>query len=164
MTPLPRDHARAIAFAAQRLDRRSTAEEGGALEAALEGAGFIRTLGGVDVYLALHARVADFERAHLDAATADRRTQVLPSARGCIYLVPKSYADDALGLAEHLTAPRMRREHDKAGIEPGELERVGEAVLELLADGPRSTHALRKELPEGTVRGLGEVGKKIGVS
>ncbi|MEO1083197.1 MAG: crosslink repair DNA glycosylase YcaQ family protein [Acidobacteriota bacterium] len=164
MAPLPRDHARAIAFAAQHLDRRATADDRGALEGALEGAGFVRTLGGVDVYLALHARLADFERSHLDAAAADRRAQVLPAARGCIYLVPRTYASDALSLAEHLTAPRMRREHDKAGIAAGELERVADAVLDVLDDGPRGTHELRKELPDGLVRRLGEPGKKIGVS
>ncbi|MEO1369547.1 MAG: crosslink repair DNA glycosylase YcaQ family protein [Acidobacteriota bacterium] len=164
MAPLSRHHARAVAVAAQHLDRPSAAAEAGALESVLEAAGFVRTLGGVDVYLALHARLADFERGHLDGATADRRTQILPSARGCIYLVPRRYSSDALSLAEHLSAPRMRREHDKAGIEPGELERLGEAVLDLLADGPSSTHELRKALPEGAVRALGEAGKKIGLS
>ncbi|MEM1183217.1 MAG: crosslink repair DNA glycosylase YcaQ family protein [Acidobacteriota bacterium] len=161
---LTRHHARAIALAAQRLDRPASAGDPAALESTLEEAGFVRTLGGVDVYLALHARVGDLERHHLDDAAAERRAQVLPSARGCIYLVPQRFAGDALSLAEHLTAPRSRRELDKAGVEPGEIDRVGSAVLEVLSDGPLGTQALRKNLPEGLVRSLGDVGKKIGVS
>ena len=41
---------------------------------------------------------------------------------------------------------------------------MGEAVLKALRKGPLSTDALRKALPEGTVRSLGDKGKKVGIS
>jgi hypothetical protein len=45
------------------------------------------------------------------------------------------------------------------------VEQLGKAVLETLAArGPLTTDALRKALPEGSVRSLGAAGKKVGIS
>lgn len=131
----------------------------------IEETGFVRTLGGVDVYLAVRARVPGMARADLDGAVAARTLQVVPAVRGCIYLVPRRDVGLALKVADLLSRSRADREHERAGIRGGELEAVGEAVLALLAEaGALTTDALRRDLPEGTVRSLGEAGKKVGIS
>lgn len=136
-----------------------------ALTERLAGSGFLRTLGGVDVYLAARARVPGLSRADLDAAVAARELQVVPAVRGCIYLVPRRDVPLALRVASLLSHKRSEREQEKAGIRPGELDDVGRAVLELLQDrGPQKPGGLRRKLPKGTVRSLGSAGKKVGLS
>jgi len=138
---------------------------GDILVEALASAGFVRTLGGVDVYLAARARVPGMSQADLDAAVAARDLQVVPSVRGCIYLVPRRYVPLALRVASRLSHQRSEREQEKAGIRPGELDDVGRAVLSLLRDrGPQKPALLRRLLPKGTVRSLGSAGKKVGIS
>jgi hypothetical protein len=140
-------------------------QPGRTVAAALEETGFVRTLGGVDVYLAVRARVPGLRREDLDAAVAAAEAQVIPAVRGCMYLVPRRDVPLALRVAEILSRPRDEREHAKAGIRPGEVEELGAAVLQVLAArGPLTTDALRKALPAGAVRSLGEAGKKLGIS
>ncbi|HEX3525516.1 MAG TPA: crosslink repair DNA glycosylase YcaQ family protein [Thermoanaerobaculia bacterium] len=135
------------------------------IAAVLEETGFVRTLGGVDVYLAVRARVPGMRRADLDAVVAAGEAQIIPAVRGCMYLVPRRDVPLSLRVAEMLTRSRDEREHAKLGIRPGELEEIGAAVLQTLGErGPLTTDALRKALPEGTVRSLGDIGKKVGVS
>lgn len=151
---------RAAAVAAQLLNRKSRD-----LGEVLEKAGFVRTLGGVDVYLALQARIPNFQARELDVAVAGARAQVIPAARGCIYLVARSQVPDTLAFAALQRASRDAREYDKAGIKKGELERVGKAVVSFLREqGPLSTTQLRSRLPQGSFRSLGEAGKKVGLS
>lgn len=155
------DDARRIAVAAQLLDRPSA----GSVTEVLERTGFVRTLGGADVYLAVRARRPGLTRAELDAAAAAGEAQVLPAVRGCMYLVPRRHSALCLRVADLLSRTRAEREHEKAGIRPGEVEAVAEAALANLgARGPLTTDALRRALPEGTVRSLGEAGKKVGIS
>lgn len=126
--------------------------------------GWVRTIGGVDVYLAFRSRMARFRRVALDAAVGDGRLRVSPAVRGCIYLVPEEDQALALRVAEQLTARRTARDWEKCGVEPAEIERAGEAIVEALAQGPLTTSQIRGELPDGAVRSLGEAGKKIGLS
>lgn len=137
---------------------------GGAIEDVVAATGWVRTLGGVDVYLAVRARVPGLTRAALDQAASEQRVMVSPSARSCIYLVPRAHAALALRLADDLSRKRTERDLDRVSVGLPELQRVAEAVVTALAAGPMSTDALRKALPAGTVRSLGEAGKKAGIS
>jgi hypothetical protein len=131
----------------------------------LEETGFVRTLGGVDIYIAVRARVPGMRRADLDAVVAANEAQVVPAARGCMYLVPRRDVPLALRVADLLSSSRAARDQEKAGIRPGEVEEVARAVLRKLDEGvPMTTDALRKALPAGTVRSLGEAGRKVGIS
>jgi hypothetical protein len=130
----------------------------------LERAGFVRTLGGVDAYLSLRARAPGLTREAIDAAVAKSAAQVVPAVRGCIYLVARRDVGSCLRVAGDLTADRTAKELDKAGVKKGELAKVGKAVVAALAKGPLSTDAIKKALPEGVVRSLGEAGKKVGIS
>jgi hypothetical protein len=138
---------------------------GRSIVSALEETGFVRTLGGVDVYLAVRARVPGMRRADLDEAVAAGEAQVTPAVRGCMYLVPRRDVPLALRVASLLNRSRDEREHQKAGIRPGEVEEVAQAALQVLAErGPLTTDALRRAMPTGSVRSLGEQEKKVGIS
>lgn len=136
----------------------------GSIEEVVAATGWPRTLGGVDVYLAVRARVPGMRRRDLDEAVEQSRLQVVPAVRGCIYVVPRSHVALVLRVAEELSSKRTEREHEKAGISQKELAGVAEAVVAALSKGPLSTDGLRKALPAGVVRSLGEAGKKIGIS
>ena len=145
--------------------RQGLAEPGkGSIEEILAATSWPRTLGGVDVYLAVRARIPGLRRQELDEAVAQSRLQVIPAVRGCIYLVPRAQVPLVLRIAEDQARKRMDREMEKVGVEQSELADIGEAVLKALRKGPMTTDALRKALPEGTVRSLGEKGKKVGIS
>jgi hypothetical protein len=155
---LTSEQARRAMVAAQSLGA------GGTITDVLERTGFVRTLGGIDVYLALRARIPTLARADLDVAAANGEVQIVPAVRGCMYLVPRAHVPLALRVAELLSSGRAEREHAKAGIRPGEVDELGHAVLEALGARSLSTDAVRKALPEGAVRSLGPAGKKVGVS
>jgi hypothetical protein len=136
----------------------------GSLEDLVAATSWPRTLGGVDVYLAVRARVPGLRRQELDEAVAQSRLQVIPAVRGCIYLVPRAQVPLMLRFAEDQARKRSEKELEKVGVPLSEVAEVGEAVLKALRKGPLTTDALRKALPEGVVRSLGEKGKKVGMS
>lgn len=141
------------------------APPGRSVLSALEETGFVRTLGGVDVYLALRARMPELRREDLDAAVAAGEAHVTPAVRGCMYLVPRRDVPLALRVADLLSRSRAERDQEKAGIRPGEVEEVAKAVLQVLGErGPLTTDALRRAMPAGSIRSLGETGKKVGIS
>ncbi|KFE70306.1 DNA glycosylase AlkZ-like family protein [Hyalangium minutum] len=145
--------------------RQGLAEPGkGSIEETLAATSWPRTLGGVDVYLAVRARLPGLRRQDLDEAVAQSRIQVIPAVRGCIYVVPRAQVPLVLRIAEDQARKRMDKEMEKVGVPQSELSGIGEAVLKVLRKGPLTTDALRKALPEGTVRSLGEKGKKVGIS
>jgi hypothetical protein len=158
---IDREALRAVRFLAQGFPPPSKTN----VKTTLERTGFVRTLGGVEAYVALHARVPDLKRADVDATIDRVDAQVLPAARGCMYVVPRRDAAACLMLANELGRASRKTEQEKVGIKKGELEKAGKAIADFLAKkGPQTTDALRKGLPEGTVRSLGDLGKKHGVS
>lgn len=154
------EQARAVAIAAQGLDRSL-----GGVASVLEQAGLVRTLGGIEAYLALCARGAEITPDAVHAAVERRAACVVPAARGCMYLAPARDVAASLALADSLSSGRAAREHERAGIQPGEVEALGQRVAAVLDRlGPLTTDAIRKALPEGSVRSLGEQGRKIGIA
>src|SRR5689334_20803143 len=69
---------------------------GGSLAEAIGASGWLRTLGGVDVYLAARARRPAMKRADLDRLVDLGELRVAPAARGCIYLVPGGLVPDLM--------------------------------------------------------------------
>ncbi|MCB9559148.1 MAG: winged helix DNA-binding domain-containing protein [Kofleriaceae bacterium] len=126
--------------------------------------GWLRTLGGVDVYLAARARVPGLGRATLDALVDAGRLRVIPAVRGCVYLVPAAHVPLALAVADDAWRKRTDRDVAKAGTSWREIEEVGRAVMRVLGAGAATTDAIRRALPDGAVRGLGEAGKRAGVT
>lgn len=137
----------------------------GSIDEVIGATGWLRTLGGADVYLAARARRPGMKRAELDAANEAGQVRVSPAVRGCIYLVPARHAPLALRVAEDQHRKKIDRELEKAGTSVKEVTELGVPVLATLAaKGALTTDALRKAAPEGAVRSLGEQGKKAGVS
>jgi hypothetical protein len=137
---------------------------GGAVDAVVAATGWPRTLGGSDVYLAVRARVPGMPRQALDEAVQTGKLQVVPAVRGCIYLVPRAEVPLVMRVAEEQYRKRTERELQKVGVDAAELKAVGAEVVKVLAGGPLAPDALRQALPEGSVRSLGEKGKKLGMS
>lgn len=130
---------------------------------ALHQFGPVRTLGGVEAYLALRARVKGLRAEDVHAAVSAGDALVMQAMRGCMYLVGREQVPLLRWLAGWLNKPRLAREREKAGIRPGELEKLGDRVIEALrTEGPLTTDGLKKALPKDAVRPLGEAGKKVG--
>jgi hypothetical protein len=127
----------------------------------LDRAGWSRSVGGVGPYLTLFAR-ARTSREAADAAVKALEIHELPAARGCTYVLPAS--DFALGLtvgrsfgeAEMKTAAKL-------GVTDDEIERLCDAVVGALADGPLEPDAIRAATG-GASRSLGEEGKRKGLT
>lgn len=127
--------------------------------------GWLRTLGGVDAYLAIHARQRGMPRAFVDDVVHRGDLRVVPAVRGCVYLAPRADVDLCLAVADLQSRARVAREHAKAGIEKGEIDEVAAAALATLkSQGQLTTDALRRAMPHGVVRSLGDAGKKAGIS
>lgn len=159
----PIDAVRSVWFARQGLGPAS-ANASLPIAKSVAKSGWLRTLGGGDVYIAARARRSGMRRAELDDATASHALRVLPAVRGCIYLVPEEHADVALRFAEGIWKRRTDRDLVKVGATWKELEALATAVRAALEKGPLSTDALRRALPKDAVKSLGELGKKIGMS
>ncbi len=133
------------------------------LTAILGKTGWLRTLGGADVYLAARARRPKMKRAELDAAVEKGELCVVPAARGCIYLVPRAaVANLAAHNAEGWLAATAK-DLGKLGKTMDVVETLAPAVREALAAGPLTTDAMRKAIGK-EVPSFGEAGKKIGVA
>lgn len=156
--------ARARAFWFQRQGLALPAPTSADLAHVIARTGWLRTLGGADVYLAARARVLGLGRAQMDAAVAAGALRVIPAVRGCIYLVPGADAPWVLRVAEEAWRPRAEREVDKVGARWREVEKLADAAVRVLARGPLGTDAIRRALPDGAVRSLGDAGKKVGMS
>jgi hypothetical protein len=126
--------------------------------------GWLRTLGGADVYIAARARMPKLTRRTLDAAVEAMELAVMPAVRGCIYLVPRMHAATALRFAESMWRERAERDIEKAGSRWREVERVADGVRSVIGTRGLTTDALRKALPDGFVKSFGDRGKKVGLS
>ncbi|MDH6130456.1 crosslink repair DNA glycosylase YcaQ family protein [Kitasatospora sp. GP82] len=129
----------------------------------LAATGWARSVGGAAPYLGLFAR-AGLDREAVDAAVSALQVHELPSARGCTYVLPA--ADFALGLAVGAAAPEgelaAARKH--LGVSRDEIEKLCLSVSQLLTpEAPLSPAAIR-EGAGAAVRGLGEAGRRRGLS
>ena len=126
----------------------------------LERAGWARSVGGVGPYLTLFAR-AGIGREAADAAVARLEIHELPAARGCTYVVPASEFALALRAGKTFAGAELKTGL-KLGVTEKEIEKLGTAVVEALADGPLDPEGLR-QATGGAARSLGEAGKKKGL-
>ncbi len=135
------------------------------LEALVGATGLHRTLGGVDVYLALRARMPSLTASDLHEALLEGTLTVGPTVRGCIYLGLAEDRSLMLGIASLLARGRVEKDMQKVKVSAAEIKRLGDTIVKTLNQtGELSTDALRKTLPAGAVRSLGEAGKKTGLS
>lgn len=160
METLSLDRARSLWWERQGLGDDSIADD---IARAIGVTGWLRTLGGTDVYIAARARAPGMTRAQLDAAVARGELRVLPAVRGCIYLVPSHVVSDLLALNAAPWRKQTEASLAKAKARFSVVESTAAAVLAVLAQ-PMTTDAIRKALPAGSIPSFGEAGKKAGLS
>jgi hypothetical protein len=152
--------ARSLWWERQGLGDDARAEDVGR---AIAATGWLRTLGGADVYIAARARCPGMTRAELDGAVVRGDLRLMPAVRGCIYLVPARFAADLHALNAEPWRKQTEKELAKANAKMSIVESVADAVLAVLA-APMTTDAIRKALPAGSIPSFGEAGKKAGLS
>jgi len=127
----------------------------------LEHSGWARSVGGVGPYLTLFSR-AGTSREAVDTAVAKLEIHELPSARGCTYVVPASDFDLALKVGQEFGKAEMKVAY-KLGVTEREIDKLSDAVVKALSKGPLDPSQIR-EATGGASRGLGEEGKKKGIT
>lgn len=149
---------RSWVFARQGLESKifGTARE------ALAGAGWQRSVGGVNPYLAILARSGESREA-VDQLAAALELFELPSARACTYVLPADHFVLGLAAARGQSAVTEIASAHKLGATDSEIETLKAAVVEALKDGPLSP-ADMKPLLGDKVRNFGEEGKKKGLT
>ena len=125
--------------------------------------GWLRTLGGADVYIAARARCPGLTRAELDATVARGELRVIPAVRGCIYLVPAHFVADLMALNAEPWRKQTEKELAKANATFAVVESTARTVLDALT-APMTTDAIRKALPARSIPSFGEAGKQAGLS
>jgi len=128
----------------------------------LERTGWARSVGGSGPYLGFHAR-GGAGREAIDGAVAALEIHELPSARGCTYVVPASAFALALTLSQAFGPEADMRLARKLGVTDAEIDKLCQAVVDALRQGPLEPEELRAATG-GAARALGEEGKKKGLS
>ncbi len=127
----------------------------------LDETGWARSVGGAGPYLGLFARCGAGREA-VDKAVAALEVHELPSARGCTYVLPRSAF--ALGLKLGQGGPEAEMKiARKLGVTDAEVAKLCKTVFDALKSGALDPEQLRSALG-GTARGLGEEGKKKGLT
>lgn len=127
--------------------------------------GWFRTLGGVDAALVALARRASLAPDELDRAVCEARAMhVSPAARGCMYVVPSEHREAALKVGFSMWAWREVKHLTMAGVTMEELEALIATLHDALDDVPRTVDAVKDRMPPGSVRSLGDRGRKVGLS
>ena len=135
---------------------------GDSARAAMTEAGWLHATAGVDPYLSIRSRYSAVEKGGVDALLADDTVRIVTAARGSRMLVPDYQSDLALSLSLLVTGREMDLDRRKLEVSDVEIERAASNVIALLKEEPLSSREIRKKVPEGTVRSLGPVGKKMG--
>ncbi len=149
---------RAWIYSRQGLDRRrfQTARE------ALAGAGWQRSVGGVNPYLGIRARSGE-GRAQVDQLAADLQLFELPSARGCTYVLPSDHFALGLAVGRNFNASTDVALARKLGVQDFEIDTLKSAIVVALEPGPLTPADLKGKLGD-MVRNMGEEGKKKGLA
>jgi hypothetical protein len=124
--------------------------------------GWLRTLGGADVYLAARARRPGLPRGELDAAVLAGELRVHPAVRGCIYLVPSSAVPDLLALNAEAWRAQTDKDLSRIGKTFAVVEPLVPALLDTLTE-PMTPDAIRRRF-RGEIPSFGDAGKKVGLS
>ena len=149
-----------ISLATARLHWQARQQLGGDADPATVPGGWIRALGGIGPYLALHARCGT-TKDDADALQASDAVQVVPGVRGCIWLVAAEDVGLALKVGHAVYAKRTERELAKLDVSRAELLSLAEEAAAAIGGEGLTPKALRDVLGD-KVRSLGAAGKKRG--
>ena len=134
----------------------------GSAREALAHAGWQRSVGGVNPYLALRARSGE-GREQVDALAERLELLELPSARGCTYVLPAEHFALGLTIGRNFASVTKLATARKLGVPDAEIDALQSAVLAALATETLCPFNLKKALGD-KVRSLGEEGKRKGLT
>ena len=129
---------------------------------ALAGAGWQRSVAGINPYMAIRARSGE-GRAEVDALAADLQLFELPCARSCTYVLPADHFALGLAAARNFSAVTEIASARKLGLADSEIATLKSAVVKALSGGALSPADMKPVLGD-KVRNLGDEGKKRGLT
>jgi hypothetical protein len=125
-------------------------------------AGWSRSVGGANPYLAIFARTGASREA-VDRLATELELFELPCARGCTYVVPRDHFSLALLAGASFGDGDLSVAKKFLGVTEEEIDRLADRTLDSLAGGPLEPAEI-KNLVGDAVRNLGAEGKKGGVT
>lgn len=129
----------------------------------IEASGWARTVGSANPYVEVFSR-SGIGREAVDSSVEALQLHELPAARGCTYVLPRK--DFGLGLFLAQPAAQVPiKQLAGLGVEQAELSSIREGVVAALEASPEPLNPTQlRESLGGSVRSLGEAGKKKGLS
>jgi hypothetical protein len=128
----------------------------------LSAAGWLRSVGGCNPYLALRDR-AGLGREAVDRAVEECAVHELPAARGCTYVVPAEDFALALRAGQGGGAVEMAMAKKYLGVTEKEIDALSRKALDAVAREPLAPAAIRDVIGDAA-RSLGAEGKKRGMT
>lgn len=127
----------------------------------LSDVGWVRSVGGHNIYVALHARNGSTkEQAEQDAK--DHEIYEFASARGCTYFLPSDDFQVGIKAGQGFNdAASIRTAKTKLGFTDENLAELKTGIVNALKNGALDTNGIKKDLGD-LVMNFGELGKKVG--
>jgi hypothetical protein len=127
----------------------------------LRDVGWVRSVGGHNIYIALHARNGcSKEKAETD--TKNHEIYEFASARGCTYFLPNDDFQVGIKAGQGFNdASSIRTAKTKLGFTDEDLVNLKAGILNSLKGGALDTNGIKKELGDLIIN-FGELGKKVG--
>lgn len=127
----------------------------------LRDVGWVRSVGGHNIYIALHARNGSTkEQAEQDAK--DHEIYEFASARGCTYFLPCDDFQVGIKAGQGFNdAASIRTAKTKLGFTDENLAELKTGIVNALKNGALDTNGIKKDLGD-LVMNFGELGKKVG--
>ena len=123
--------------------------------------GWVRSVGGHNVYLTLFSRNQS-DRAKTERDAKDHQIYEFASARGCTYFLPCDDFQVGIKAGQGFNdAASIRTAKSKLGFTDEDLAKLKAGIVGALKNSPLDTNGIKKELGDLVVN-FGEAGKKLG--
>ena len=127
----------------------------------LSDVGWVRSVGGHNIYIALHSRNGS-NKAQTDQDAKNHQIYEFASARGCTYFLPSDDFQVGIKAGQGFNdASAIRTARTKLGFTDEDLIKLKSGIVNSLKNGALDTGGIKKELGDLVVN-FGEVGKKLG--
>ncbi len=123
--------------------------------------GWVRSVGGHNIYIALHSRNGS-TKAQAEQDAKNHQIYEFASARGCTYFLPCDDFQVGIKAGQGFNdASAIRTAKTKLGFTDEDLAKLKAGIVGALKNGALDTNGIKKELGDLVVN-FGEAGKKIG--
>ncbi len=127
----------------------------------LSDVGWVRSVGGHNIYIALHSRNGS-TKAQAEQDAKNHQIYEFASARGCTYFLPCDDFQVGIKAGQGFNdASAIRTAKTKLGFTDEDLGKLKAGIVGALKNGALDTTGIKKELGDLVVN-FGEAGKKIG--